>query len=72
MMNRCHVDFYLRGREEPLRCIWAGNENTSTEVANTILNGRREQDFYGLQGINKDHNVLVRIGDIVALDIYAM
>lgn len=70
-MNKCHVDILLRGREEVIQCIWEGPETTSTEVAVALLEKNRAQDFYGLLG-EDNHNIIVRVGDIVCLDIYAM
>lgn len=64
------VDIMLNGRNDILKCVWSGSETNSTDVATRILTQRQPQDFVGMYGLSENHNVFVRVGEIVALDIY--
>lgn len=68
MEYKWHVDILLKDRKSFIRCIWKGPENVSTDVANKILG--KPNDFTSFYGLTKNHNVLVKIGEIVCMDIY--
>lgn len=68
-MHKWHVDILLKDRDQVINCIWNGPENNSTAVANAILTKNRPQDFIGMHGLSDRHNVLIKVGEIVLLDI---
>lgn len=68
MEYKWHVDILLKDRKDYIRCIWKGPENVSTNVASNILG--KPNDFTSFYGLAENHNVLVKIGEIVCLDIY--
>ena len=67
---RWHVDLLLKDRDGKIQCIWSGTENNSTAVAERIVSNKRPEDFVGMLGLSENHNVLIRVGEIVVMDIY--
>ena len=65
-MNKWRVDILLKDRNGLIECVWVGPEVNSTDVARHIING----DFSSFHGLSDNHNVLVKVGEIVCLDIY--
>lgn len=47
---------------------WNGEENNSDDVAKKILVGKNNE-FIGVIGVDKNHNLFVKREDICALDI---
>lgn len=61
------IDIILKSGKE-LTVYYVGNENSSSEVANIVINGN-DDTFNGFNNIDKSTNILVKVGEIAAMSI---
>lgn len=61
------VVFYMKNGNV-IQGLYIGSENSSSDIANKLLNGN-DNAFNGLFGKDENHNLLVRVGEIQAIDI---
>ena len=69
MEYKWHVDILLKDRDGLINCVWRGPEIKSTDVAAKIIDAN-PNDFTSFYGLSDNHNVLVKVGEIVCMDIY--
>lgn len=69
MDYKWRVDILLKDRDGLINCVWVGPETKSTDVATNIVNAK-PNDFTSFYGLSDNHNVLVKVGEIVCMDIY--
>ena len=61
------VVFYMKNGDV-IQGLYIGSENSSSDIANKLLKGN-DNTFNGLCGKDENHNLLVRVGEIQAIDI---
>ena len=63
------VIFYMKNGDV-IHGLYIGSEKSSSDVANNLLKGKgNDNTFNGLFGKDENHNLLVRVGEIQAIDI---
>ena len=68
-MYTWQIDIWLKSGEK-IKARYKGDETSSTEVVKRLLEGKPDNSWMGLIGETDSHNLIVKIGEIVAIDIY--
>lgn len=66
-MYKWRIEFVLNSGKVLVGML-RGSEDNSNDVAKKILEGQ-PNEFIGIAGIDETHNLLVKKGEIVAVDI---
>ena len=66
-MYKWKINYWMKNGDHFVG-MYEGPENESKDVAEKLLNGPDDK-FIGSYGVDKKHNLLVRIGDISVVDI---
>lgn len=69
MMYNWNIDIWLKSGVK-LECVYHGEEDTTTDVANKLFTGKPANEMVGINGRKHSHNVLILIGEVAAVDIY--
>lgn len=68
-MYTWQIDIWLKNGEK-IKARYKGDENASDKVAIKLFNNRADNNWITLLGELDSHQVLVKIGEIAAIDIY--
>lgn len=68
-MYTWQIDIWLKNGEK-IKARYKGNETSSTEVVKRLFEGKLDNSWVGLIGETDSHNLIVKIGEIAAIDIY--
>lgn len=68
-MYTWQIDIWLKSGEK-IKARYKGDETNSTDIMNKLIHGKLDNDWLGLYGETDSHNVIVKLGEIAAIDIY--
>lgn len=68
-MYKWRITILLCGTNQSLRCVYVGPEDNTTDVFNKMFAKTTPNDFIGLAGASPRSNILVRAGEISAIEI---
>ena len=69
-MWKWNIDIYLKGCNEPRRCVYTGPETNSGDVMIKLFQGKNPYDWVDLCSADKEAVTYVAVGEIASIDIY--
>lgn len=70
-MHKWKITVFMKS-DIKLTGIYEGPETNSGDVAKCLINGDINTAWFGIKSINEKSNLIIRLSEIMAVDIYPM